>query len=576
MNGSETQGLGQTPQGARVAMPYPCPRGTHWAQWPGGPAGCYSMQTAAYIVQHGDTPARIAQKLTGNPARMSELVSANPQLPRVVSSGWTTFQSLHVGQKLAVPASWVRFGGGVVTTQPRRPTGYPTAPEPGEPTVPGGQPHTPITPEPRNPTPTPVVPYPEPEPEPEGPVSFWSGGYLGQAATNEPGSRAPRPIISQGPHMQMPPGYNPRIAAEEPAPWTGRGHTYPHVPGMNVAPIGGNPTRYRGLGDAGSIQIEIESLTAATNIAVAADPDGSYSGCVKDYQQAGQIAVQSLGPDLDNTYGINLTGPYTQAAFQQNGQLAAINNGPTGSGNAATQADANNALSILSQMQTQYTQAYYAGQASVSPSPPPGGGGGGGGGGTYNPSAGTTAADQLYQYLTTSGCDCSANLQAATKTFQQSAKLTADGYYGTNTYKALQTALNNEWKTSGSTGAPDPAPPPCYTTDKTGKQTGACSPAAPVAPPKPVTPPTSPCATGQVQDTGNGQCVPNTTCPGGAAPNNGLCPGQPVVNPPAPVQASANGLIAGVILVGLGAGAVAYAVGKKKHRVHHRHPARRR
>jgi len=63
-----------------------------------------------YTVQPGDSPARIAQRLTGNAALMGQLVAANPALPRAHGLGAVTFRELHVGQKLNLPPSWMRFG----------------------------------------------------------------------------------------------------------------------------------------------------------------------------------------------------------------------------------------------------------------------------------------------------------------------------------------------------------------------------------------------------------------------------------------------------------------------------------
>lgn len=68
-----------------------------------------------YIVQHGDTPARIAQRFTGNANAMGQLIAANPSLPRapfgVGGVGGVTFQGLAVGQRLNLPPAWKRFFG---------------------------------------------------------------------------------------------------------------------------------------------------------------------------------------------------------------------------------------------------------------------------------------------------------------------------------------------------------------------------------------------------------------------------------------------------------------------------------
>jgi len=52
-----------------------------------------------YTVQQGDSPARIAARLTGSAERLHELVAANAHKPR---SG-VTFRELAVGEKLQVP-----------------------------------------------------------------------------------------------------------------------------------------------------------------------------------------------------------------------------------------------------------------------------------------------------------------------------------------------------------------------------------------------------------------------------------------------------------------------------------------
>ena len=61
---------------------------------------------STYTVMSGDTPAMIAQRMTGNPARLTELVLANPQKTRQAIGGVVTFQSLLPGELLSVPKHW--------------------------------------------------------------------------------------------------------------------------------------------------------------------------------------------------------------------------------------------------------------------------------------------------------------------------------------------------------------------------------------------------------------------------------------------------------------------------------------
>ena len=62
---------------------------------------------SVYVVQPGDTPMTIAQKLTGNATRMVELVRANAHKSAVVGLGQIpTFRELHVGERLTVPPAW--------------------------------------------------------------------------------------------------------------------------------------------------------------------------------------------------------------------------------------------------------------------------------------------------------------------------------------------------------------------------------------------------------------------------------------------------------------------------------------
>lgn len=60
-----------------------------------------------YTVQAGDSPAKIAQRLIGSPARLGELLAANLHKPRAFGLGGVqTFASLHIGEQLVVPHGW--------------------------------------------------------------------------------------------------------------------------------------------------------------------------------------------------------------------------------------------------------------------------------------------------------------------------------------------------------------------------------------------------------------------------------------------------------------------------------------
>lgn len=59
-----------------------------------------------YEVGLGDSPMRIAGRLTGDRRRYRELLAANPYKPLVHISGEPTFASLGVGEQLNMPASW--------------------------------------------------------------------------------------------------------------------------------------------------------------------------------------------------------------------------------------------------------------------------------------------------------------------------------------------------------------------------------------------------------------------------------------------------------------------------------------
>ena len=63
-----------------------------------------------YKVGVGDSPARIAHRMTGNAGRLGELVLANPHKRAVPTglAGVKTFASLGVGEFLNIPPSWTR------------------------------------------------------------------------------------------------------------------------------------------------------------------------------------------------------------------------------------------------------------------------------------------------------------------------------------------------------------------------------------------------------------------------------------------------------------------------------------
>jgi hypothetical protein len=63
------------------------------------------MQT--YVVQPGDSPARIATRFAGCPKCVVDLVAANPHKPsRTYPNGFRTFDTLRVGERLLLPRKW--------------------------------------------------------------------------------------------------------------------------------------------------------------------------------------------------------------------------------------------------------------------------------------------------------------------------------------------------------------------------------------------------------------------------------------------------------------------------------------
>ncbi len=77
-------------------------------------------RTATYVVQPGDTPTLIAQRLTRDGARWPELVPANPSKP-LAHDG--TFASLRPGEAVSLPASWTTPAAPVVDVAITHPEG---------------------------------------------------------------------------------------------------------------------------------------------------------------------------------------------------------------------------------------------------------------------------------------------------------------------------------------------------------------------------------------------------------------------------------------------------------------------
>jgi len=61
---------------------------------------------SSYVVQAGDTPMSIAHRLTGDRARLIELVRQNPHKPLIGVGQVMTFRELYVGECLSVPHNW--------------------------------------------------------------------------------------------------------------------------------------------------------------------------------------------------------------------------------------------------------------------------------------------------------------------------------------------------------------------------------------------------------------------------------------------------------------------------------------
>jgi hypothetical protein len=59
-----------------------------------------------YVVQPGDTPMSITQKLLGNPTRVADLVRANAHKGSIWVGPTLTFREMHVGEQLVIPPKW--------------------------------------------------------------------------------------------------------------------------------------------------------------------------------------------------------------------------------------------------------------------------------------------------------------------------------------------------------------------------------------------------------------------------------------------------------------------------------------
>lgn len=152
---------------------------------------------------------------------------------------------------------------------------------------------------------------------------------------------------------------------------------------------GGRPAFGFGLGAAATgsfaaAETELDQqvvavVTDAGDVYYAADRDSfllDFSDAVAAYQAAGQAGAQSVGPAIDAAGAAAVTQPLTQQAWQLNVQLSAIAKSgaidPTNGVNAPyyTQANADAARQLVTQMVTLYTQAISQGAAAAGqPSP---------------------------------------------------------------------------------------------------------------------------------------------------------------------------------------------------------------
>ena len=86
----------------------------------GGPTvlgiGALDETGTKYVVESGDSPSKIAQKLTGSATRWKELIKANPQKKVDPATGNFTF--LKIGESLNLPTAWQKPAA---TTEPAQP-----------------------------------------------------------------------------------------------------------------------------------------------------------------------------------------------------------------------------------------------------------------------------------------------------------------------------------------------------------------------------------------------------------------------------------------------------------------------
>lgn len=121
--------------------------------------------------------------------------------------------------------------------------------------------------------------------------------------------------------------------------------------GMDGLRFAGRPVAWLGLGAPDAVGSGIAALQTA--LAQLGGAGMSPSGSISGLQAAGLAAVQSLGPVIDALSGGNSdVMKLTQAAWQQNGKLAAIV-----SSDAAPQSAVDSAKAIATQMLQYYQQA---------------------------------------------------------------------------------------------------------------------------------------------------------------------------------------------------------------------------